>query len=960
MVGPRTQEDLFSILIRSRKHKYVIIADAEKMYRQIKLIPEHRDYQRMLWRFEEKDPILEYRITTVIDGTASSSFIATRVLQQLADDQEKTFPEASKVIKEDFYMDDMSTGSYSIENTTKLQNDIIQVMGYGKFNMRKWLSNSKEILENVPIENRQDPATLIELSDNSVKTLGVYWNPLEDSFEFKIRSCSTKKNLTKRELLSDISQLFDPIGWLAPCTVMAKIFMQSLWMIKNLEWDSKVPEESMKVWRQYREELHFLENIKIPRWIGTNEIVRMQLHGFGDASDAAYAAVIFSRLVKSDGSIEVRNLTAKTKVSPIKTISTPKLELCGSVILSRLLNKVKESLKLPDIETFAYCDNTTVLAWISSEPNSFNVFVANRITEIQNLTKNTNWSFVSTVENPADCASRGIYPSELVGHKLWWQGPEWLAKYQSNWPSYESVYETNLEKKKIPSHTFHIKVHPQDEYLVTIMKRHSTLSRLLWNTAYVTKYCTTAKLEPRKKVDTPNAHDLNVALVKWTKYVQYTSFKEDIDRIKAGEELLMRSKLIKLRPFIDNDGLLRVGGRLSKSELVFSAKHPIILPKKNYFTKLIIERAHKYTLHGGPTSMSSFLQNYWIFCRSTEIKNVVRTCVQCFPHRCKPAGQIMADLPASRVTQSRSFLHTGLDLAGPIITKTYTGRSRGIHSNPTQKSYICIFVCMATKAIHIELISDTSAASFIAGFKRFVSRRGKCTDLYSDNGKNFIGARNELRHQFSMLMRNTELQSYLAHDGVTWHFNPPLSPNFGGLWEAGVKSIKYHLKRLAGNMKFTFEELTTLLCQIEACLNSRPLCAVSDNINDTSYLTPGHFLIGDAPISVPEMSLLDINSNRLSRWKVVQQTYQQFWSIWHKEYLSRLHNRPKWVKPQENIRVGQLVLLRDENTPPTKWPVARITKVHPDEEGYVRVVTLEKHRTKITPPIPRDFAKYLA
>lgn len=209
-------------------------------------------------------------------------------------------------------------------------------------------------------------------------------------------------------------------------------------------------------------------------------------------------------------------------------------------------------------------------------------------------------------------------------------------------------------------------------------------------------------------------------------------------------------------------------------------------------------------------------------------------------------------------------------------------------------------------------------------------------------------------------MKDPDVQSFLAHDGIIWHFNPPLSPNFGGLWEAGVKSIKYHLKRLARNTKFTFEELTTLLCQIEACLNSRPLCAISNDVNDTTYLTPGHFLIGDAPIAIPEISLLDENINRLSRWKLVQYTYQQFWKIWHKEYLSRLNNRPKWFKPQENVRVGQLVLLRDEGVPPTKWPVARILKVHPDDKGNVRVVTLEKHHCTMKPPVPTDLKKYLA
>lgn len=960
LVGPKTQDDLYSILIRWRKHKFVFLADIEKMYRQVKIINEHRDYQRLLWRFDENGSILEYRITTVIDGTASASYLATRTLIQLAEDYSTQFPEASKMMKEDFYVDDMSSGSYSVEKAKQLQNDVIEIMNQGKFVLRKWFSNNKDILDNVPEENRHDQSTLVELIEKSVKTLGIYWNQLDDSFEFKIASCSSKHCLTKRELLSDISKIFDPIGWLAPSTVIAKIFMQSLWAIKGLNWDDKVPEDKMETWRNYRDQLHTLEQIKIPRWIGTSEIVNIQLHGFGDASNAAYSAVVYSRVIQSDGLIKVNIMSAKTKVSPLKVISIPKLELCGAVITSRLIAKVKDSLKLPNVECFTYSDNTTVLAWLKSHPNHYNTFVANRITEIQSLTSIKNWFFVSTDDNPADCASRGVLPAELGQHQLWWSGPKWLSEQRNKWPSYESNYVTELEKRKLPSNAF-VTVKPQDEdYLIIILKKHSSLSQLVWRTAFVTKFVSKSKSKAPKKVEHPNAQDLRIALQNWIRYIQVSVFQDEVERCKSGDELLSRSKLKKLRPFIDGNGLLRVGGRLSKSELPFKAKHPIILPKNNYLTKLIIEQAHKYTLHGGPTLMSTFMSNYWIFGRTDQIKKVIGSCLVCFPHRCKPTQQLMADLPVNRVIQHRAFLHTGVDFSGPFITKTYTGRSRGIHANPTQKSYISIFICLATKAIHIEFVSDMSTPAFIACYKRFVAIRGKCSDMYSDNGKNFVGANKEIREQFKKLMKDAQLQEYLAKDGTIWHFNPAYGASFGGLWEAGIKSIKYHLKRLLGNNTFTFEEMTTLLHQIGACLNSRPLCPISNDVNDVSYLTPGHFLIGEAPITVPEPNLLDTNINRLSRWQLVQKVYQQFWKYWHTEYLSRLQQRSKWLKEQENVQAGQLVLMHEENVMPAKWPVARILKVYPGDDKRVRVVNLERHTTSIKPPIPKDFDKYLA
>lgn len=243
LIGPSIQDELFEILIRWRVHLIAFIADIEKMFRQIKLTPDHRDYQRILWRFSPDQPILEYRITTVIDGTASATFLATRALKQAAIDGEKLFPEAAGVVKKDFYMDDVSSGSYDIASTIKLQEDLITLLKNGGFVLRKWFSNSQELLENVPLENRHNPDEIVELIDTSIKTLGVYWNQKSDCFEFKVSLSHVKSKITKREVLSDIAKLFDPIGWLSPATIVAKIFIQSLWMIKDLNWDTNLPKD---------------------------------------------------------------------------------------------------------------------------------------------------------------------------------------------------------------------------------------------------------------------------------------------------------------------------------------------------------------------------------------------------------------------------------------------------------------------------------------------------------------------------------------------------------------------------------------------------------------------------------------------------------------------------------------------------------------------------------------------
>jgi hypothetical protein len=307
----------------------------------------------------------------------------------------------------------------------------------------------------------------------------------------------------------------------------------------------------------------------------------------------------------------------------------------------------------------------------------------------------------------------------------------------------------------------------------------------------------------------------------------------------------------------------------------------------------------------------------------------------------------MGQLPATRVTPSRPFLHSGVDYAGPFTVKTWRGRAA-----KTYKSYIVLFVCFSTSAIHLEVATDYSTDGFLAAYKRFTGRRGICATLSSDCGTNFVGADAELRKLFSQASEeSTQIANLLANDGTTWKFNPPSAPHFGGKWEAGVKSVKFHLRRVIGEASLTYEEFSTLLIQIEAVLNSRPLCPISDDSTDVTALTPGHFLIGAALTSVPEPALSDIVLSRLSRWQLLRQMLEAFWSRWSAECLQRFHAIGKWHQPSDAIKVGSLVLLTDERYPPAKWPLARVTELHPGPDGLTRVVTVKTATSSLKRPV---------
>ncbi|XP_014215750.1 uncharacterized protein LOC106644642 [Copidosoma floridanum] len=320
-------------------------------------------------------------------------------------------------------------------------------------------------------------------------------------------------------------------------------------------------------------------------------------------------------------------------------------------------------------------------------------------------------------------------------------------------------------------------------------------------------------------------------------------------------------------------------------------------------------------LHGGvDIVIVSLRRKYWMLRGREVVRAELSHCFTCKRYKSRTQTQLMDDLPDCKVTPSPPFQKTGVDYAGPLSVQRSKCRRKG-----TLKGYIVVFVCMATKAIHLEIVEDYSTELIIAAFQRFVSRRGYCNDLYNDQG--------------------------------TWHFNPPAAPHFSGIWESAVKSTKFYLKRVVGDQILTFVEFSTFLCRIEACLNSRPLCPLTDDPLDLNPLTPAHLLTLRASYFVPEHDLLAKRVSPLQRWKLISQSVQVFWKKWSSEYLSTLQARSKWLTPQRSMQVGDLVLIKNELTPPGKWPLGRLIEIFKDLNSLVRVVRVRTSNTVSVRPI---------
>ncbi|XP_017480697.1 PREDICTED: uncharacterized protein LOC108369976 isoform X2 [Rhagoletis zephyria] len=321
-------------------------------------------------------------------------------------------------------------------------------------------------------------------------------------------------------------------------------------------------------------------------------------------------------------------------------------------------------------------------------------------------------------------------------------------------------------------------------------------------------------------------------------------------------------------------------------------------------------------MHGGIREMLQYLRrDLWIVHARVRCLHQCKTCKL---HQRAMQQQQMADLPRSRVMVAPPFSNAGLDYAGPFLV-----RHGGKRSTTTTKTYAAIFICMCTKAVHIELAEDLSTRAFLDVFDRFVSRRGYCTNLYSDNGTQFVGANRQLQTDL-VDWHNTYSKQQLSVAGDRWHFITPSAPHQGGLWEAAVRSAKKHLKRVIGDAVLPFIQLSTLLVRIEACLNSRPIIALHDDPESGVALSPGDFLIGRPLNSRPEATVPEAPDNRLKYYQRLQRMLQHFWHRWKEEYLVQLQARSKWARPTPNLQVGDVVAIQQEQLPPSRWRIGRI------------------------------------
>ena len=959
ITGPDLLNSLVGIIIRFRIGNVAVIADLEEFFHHVGVTADDADSLRYLWKddiFSDGPPHVMQMLVHIF-GAKDSVTCTIHALQQTARDHHQDFdPLTYWTILFSFYVDDLLQSYSTDEIAISMIQELIACTSRGGFHLTKWMSNSRKVLESLP-QTEVSPKLVFELdSSNIERALGMLWDMNEDVLMFAPNFKVSEPS--KRGILKVTSSLFDPPGFVAPFILPAKLLIQEAWRT-GCDWDSPLNSDMEKRWNRWLKNAENLASIRLPRRYHTGNVpaIETQLHIFCDASELAFGCVAYLRLTFKDNSHQCVMVMAKSRLAPLKTISIPRLELNGAVVAARLYRFLVHQIDLPIEQVWFWTDSTLVLQYVANERQRFKTYVANRVTEILETIPLNSFRHVPGKLNPADLLTRGVADPANLMHEDeqgtgWFTGPKFLRNDEDDWSMtpIPSLDDNDIEIKT-KSVLVALGIVNQNLPVVNPLRYSSwmKLSRIVgwvlrWVSNLKSRICGKPDEQKRDVVLTPS--EITDSRLLIVKDAQREAFDDVLMTLRSGEALPTNHKIVQLCPFIDHSGALRVGGRLKHAPIPTAAKHPLILPKQHHVTNLIIDNEHRSNGHIGTEHvLANLRQSYWIVNGRTAIKALLRRCFFCQVRRAKKQYPYMANLPPGRMAYEKPpFANCGVDLCGHFFIKQ--GKKR-------LKRWVVLYTCLTVRCVHLEVVDGADTDSFIMSLRRFVNRRGAPEIFYSDCGSNFKGATKELKDVISELDHEA-ISTFASNNNIVWSYNPPAAPHMGGVWERLVRSVK---EVLTGMMEDTAQrlltdpQLATLLTEVESILNTRPLTHASEDINDLDALTPNHILLGlhrhwDYMGDITEN---DVLSRR--RWKQVHALRTMFWNRWRREYLPTLTKRTRWNQPGPNYRIGELVLLDDDDSRRGKWPLGRITNVLPGKDGIVRVVELRTKDGTYTRPV---------
>ena len=957
--GPDLANSLVGVLLRFRQMPTAVMADIEAMFQQVHVTPEQRDVLRFLWwpgGDITSDPVV-YRMTTHLFGGTWSPSSCNFALRKTADENRAKYGDiAANKVYDNFYVDDCLMSFEDEESAIKITSDLTNLLRSGGFRLTKFVSNSRNVLASIPEEDRAKEVNGLDLNNDVLpveRALGVHWNVEEDCFQFDINT--PNKPLTRRGLLSAVTSIYDPLGFLSPFTLKTKKIIQDL-THQKIGWDEPLPDDILQRWTDWVDELPCISDIKIPRAFKTqtsDDILEYELHHFSDASEIAYGVVSYLRTVDKSNNVKCYLVMSKSKLAPLRKMTIPRLELTAAALAVKMDIMLKKELGLEIKKSHFWSDSTIVLGYINNTSKRFQTYVANRVSTIHGGSSVNQWRHIESRLNPADEVSRGLSAKELVKSDRWLSGPKFLTE-EEQWPKQEEVQTVSDDDPEVKREKTSKKFLSANENEIPpttrLLEKYSSWYKVQRIVAYMLRLKEFLK-KKSKQQDIPEQNavisvdEMKQAELAIIAYVQRQTLQNEIyAALKTDKSKNRDTSLLKLKPFVSADGILRVGGRLNNANFHEDQLHPAILPKEHHIVDLIIRWFHETSQHSGREHVLSLTrQRYWIISGRQAVRHILNNCFKCKRQNAKCSTQLMADHPESRLQVDKApFSCVGVDMFGPILIKR--GRSE-------LKRYGCLFTCLTMRAVHLEVTQSLETDSFINALQRFISRRGRPQEIWCDNGTNFIGAERQLTKSLQE-WNQAQVHDFFMQREIKWHFNIPRASHMGGIWERLIRSVKKILTPLLQEQRLDDEGLATLLCQIEATLNARPLTTIPDDSQDLAALTPAHLLLPKAQMQCSTGIYCKEDVYLRKKWRQVQHLTDTFWRRWTREYMPTLQVRQKWNDKSRNFQVGDIVLVAEE-TPRNVWPLARVLEVNRSDDGLVRSLKLKTSSTILTRPITK-------
>lgn len=950
LTGPDLNNALIGVLIRFRKEQVAVTADIQQMFHCFIVHRDHRNYLRFLW-YRDNDTskdVIDYRMRVHIFGNSPSPSVAIYGLRRaIHEGAHKHGADTVQFVERHFYMDDGLISVPTDDEAISLLRRTQASLSESNLRLHKFASNSEAVTQAFAPEDR---AVLKDLDFSGEPTpvqrsLGLLWETATDTFTFVVSE--HKKAFTRRGVLSTVNSIFDPLGMVAPVTIEGKSLLREL-SADMCDWDAPLPEQKLKQWESWQESLHYLREMHIPRAYTTTSLSRAErteLCVFSDASTKAIGVVAYLRTLQTDGQPEVGFVLGIAKLAPRSEPTIPRLELCAAVLATEVAELIQDELDLQLDAVRFYCDSKVVLGYIHNQTKRFFVYVHNRIRRIRQTTTPDQWCYVSTDDNPADHASRSV-PASQLAHTTWFTGPNFLR--QPSPPDKDTTQAFELVNPESD-----VEIRPEVSTFLTQGKnkgltttRFERFSSMRSLTRAVTLLIHVARAYKYKSSQCKGWHYCNIphtpeelsqARHVIVRAAQQEVYSKEFATLELGQAVAKDSSLQKLRPVLE-DNLICVGGRLKHADLSAMEKNPIILPKNSHVSLLLVRQHHENVRHQGRHFTEGALRaaGFWIIGGKRLIASVLHKCVVCRKLRRRTEEQLMSDLPPERLHTCPPFTHVGVDVFGPWSVMSRRTRGGQAHS----KRWAMLFCCMSTRAVHIEIIDSLDTSSCINALRRFFAIRGPVKRILSDCGTNFVAASKELG--LNQKQPNNAVRNFLSQQGCSWEFNPPHASHMGGSWERliGLSRRILNATLLQENIQLTHDVLCTFMAEVAAIINARPLVPVSTDPESPYILSPAMILTQKEGITPPHGDFTD--KDLLTRqWRQVQALADRFWHRWRREYLHTLQTRRKWKETRQDLKEGDIVLLKDNQAARNAWPMARITTVFPGRDGRVRKVEVK-------------------